>query len=557
MSVKTVSLTPFTDQKPGTSGLRKKVKVFQQPNYSESFVTSILLAIPEGVQGSFLVIGGDGRYYNPEVVQLIAKIGAAYGVKKLLIGQNGILSTPAASHVIRKRSATGGILLTASHNPGGPNEDFGMKYNLANGAPAPESVTNKIFTTSKSLTEYKIADIPDIDMSTIGTRTYGPLEVEIIDSTADYVQMLKEIFDFPLIKNFLSTHKDFKVLFDALNGVTGPYGVAIFETELGLPSSSTQNCIPSPDFGGGHPDPNLVYAHSLVSAVDKNGIHFGAASDGDGDRNMIYGAKSFVSPGDSLAIISHYANLIPYFKRNGVHGLARSMPTSGAVDLVAKKQGLQAYEVPTGWKFFCALMDTKKMSICGEESFGTGSDHIREKDGLWAVVAWLNIIAGVAGDKPDGETPSIASIQMEFWKTYGRTFFTRYDYEGVDSDGANQMVAELTELITTKKDSFVGSTVSGRKVLEADDFSYTDLDGSVSKNQGIFVKFDDGSRIVVRLSGTGSSGATVRLYVEKHEDDESKFGMDAQDYLEGNIKLAVELLKLKEHTGREEPTVKT
>ncbi|KAI4183294.1 MAG: hypothetical protein LQ346_006377 [Caloplaca aetnensis] len=556
MSVKTVSIKPFTDQKPGTSGLRKKVKVFQQPNYSESFVTSTLLSIPEGVDGSFLVIGGDGRYYNPEVVQLIAKIGAAYGVKKLLIGQNGILSTPAASNVIRKRSATGGILLTASHNPGGPNEDFGIKYNLANGAPAPESVTNKIFATSKSLSEYKIADIPEVDLSNIGTKTYGSLEVEIIDSTADYVQMLKEIFDFPLIKDFLSTHKDFKVLFDALNGVTGPYGVAIFEKELGLPSSSTQNCIPSPDFGGGHPDPNLVYAHSLVEAVDKNGIHFGAASDGDGDRNMIYGANSFVSPGDSLAIVSHYATLIPYFKKQGVYGLARSMPTSGAVDLVAKKQGLQCYEVPTGWKFFCALMDTKKMSICGEESFGTGSNHIREKDGLWAVVAWLNIIAGVAKDKPS-ETPSIASIQNEFWHTYGRTFFTRYDYEGVESDGANKVVADLTELITTKKDSFVGSTVSSRKVLEADDFSYTDLDGSVSKNQGIFVKFDDGSRIVVRLSGTGSSGATIRLYVEKHEGDSSKFGLDAQNYLEDNIKLAIELLKLKEYTGREEPTVKT
>ncbi|KAL8690448.1 MAG: hypothetical protein Q9218_004102 [Villophora microphyllina] len=557
MSVKTVSLKPFTDQKPGTSGLRKKVKVFQQPNYSESFVTSILLSIPEGAEGSFLVIGGDGRYYNPEVVQLIAKIGAAYGVKKLLIGQNGILSTPAASHVIRKRGATGGILLTASHNPGGPNEDFGIKYNLANGAPAPESVTNKIYATSKSLTEYKIAEVSDVDLSNIGTKTYGPLEVEIIDSTADYVQYLKEIFDFPLIKDFLSTHKDFKVLFDALNGVTGPYGVAIFEKELGLPSSSTQNCVPSPDFGGGHPDPNLVYAHSLVSAVDKDGIQFGAASDGDGDRNMIYGANAFVSPGDSLAIIAHYAKLIPYFKNQGVYGLARSMPTSGAVDLVAKKQGLQNYEVPTGWKFFCALMDTKKMSICGEESFGTGSNHIREKDGLWAVVAWLNIIAGVAKEKGEGETPSIKSIQHEFWQTYGRTFFTRYDYEGVDSDGANKVVADLTELITTKKDSFVGSTVSGRKVLEADDFSYTDLDGSVSKNQGIFVKFDDGSRIVVRLSGTGSSGATIRLYVERHEGDSSKFGLDAQEYLADNIKLAIELLKLKEYTGREEPTVKT
>ncbi|KAI9704403.1 MAG: Phosphoglucomutase-2 [Candelina mexicana] len=556
MSVNTVSLKPFTDQKPGTSGLRKKVTVFQQPNYSESFVTSILLSIPEGAEGSFLVIGGDGRYYNPEVVQLIAKIGAAYGVKKLLIGQNGILSTPAASHVIRKRKATGGILLTASHNPGGPENDFGIKYNLTNGAPAPESVTNKIFETSKNLTSYQIADIPEVDLSSIGTKTYGPIEVEIIHSTDDYVEMLKDIFDFDLIRDFLKSHKDFKILFDALSGVTGPYGVAIFEKELGLPSSSTQNCVPSPDFNGGHPDPNLVYARSLVEAVDKDGIHFGAASDGDGDRNMIYGAKAFVSPGDSLAIIAHHAKLIPYFQKQGVHGLARSMPTSGAVDLVAKAQGLKSYEVPTGWKFFCALMDTDKMSICGEESFGTGSNHIREKDGLWAVVAWLNVIAGVAKQKPN-ETPSIASIQKDFWVTYGRTFFTRYDYENVDGEGAKKVVAHLTDLITKQKSSFVGSSISGRKVLDADDFSYTDLDGSVSKNQGIFVTFDDGSRIVVRLSGTGSSGATIRLYVESHEGDKSKFDLDAQDYLKDNIALAVELLKLNEYVGRTEPDVKT
>ena len=378
----------------------------------------------------------------------------------------------------------------------------------------------------------------------------------MIDSTADYVAMLKDIFDFPLIKKFLTTHHDFRVLFDGLHGVTGPYGVAIFEKELGLPSGSTQNCQPSPDFGGGHPDPNLVYAHSLVDAVDKNNIHFGAASDGDGDRNMIYGAKAFVSPGDSLAIISHYAHLIPYFQKQGVYGLARSMPTSGAVDLVAKKQGLKCYEVPTGWKFFCALFDANKLSICGEESFGTGSNHIREKDGLWAVVAWLNVIAGVAEQKPS-ETPSITSIQHEFWTTYGRTFFTRFDYENVDSDGANKVVANLTELITTKKSEFVSSTVDGRKVLEADDFSYTDLDGSVSKNQGIFVKFDDGSRIVVRLSGTGSSGATIRLYIERHEEDSSKFGLDVQEYLAENIKLATNLLRLNEYIGRTEPDVKT
>lgn len=436
----------------------------------------------------------------------------------------------------------------------GPNGDFGIKYNLSNGAPAPESVTNKIYETSKSLTSYKIAALPDIDLKTIGVRDYGTLEIEVIDSTADYVEFMKEIFDFDLIREFFKTHKDFKVLFDALHGVTGPYGVAIFQKELGLPESSTQNIIPLPDFGGGHPDPNLVYAHELVEAVDQNGIQFGAASDGDGDRNMIYGARTFVSPGDSLAIIAHHAKLIPYFQKNGVYGLARSMPTAAAVDLVAKAQGLQSYETPTGWKFFCALFDNDKMSICGEESFGTGSNHIREKDGLWAVLAWLNIIAGVAKQKPH-ETPSIASIQHEFWETYGRVFFTRYDYEGVDSSAAGKVISRLSGLVADS--SFVGSDVSGGKVTEAGDFSYTDLDGSVSKNQGLYVRFSDGSRIVVRLSGTGSSGATIRLYIEKYEKDPLHFQKDAQDYLKDNIKAAQDLLKLKEYIGRDDPDVKT
>lgn len=552
-SIKTVEMKPFQDQKPGTSGLRKKVTVFQQPHYSESFVTSILLSIPEGVKDSTLVIAGDGRYWNPEVIQVIAKISAAYGAKKLLIGQDGILSTPAASHVIRKRKATGGILLTASHNAGGPKNDFGIKYNLANGGPAPESVTNKIYEFSKTLKSYKIADLPEVDIHTIGTKKYGDLEVEIIDSVSDYMEMLHDIFDFDLIKRFFAKNKDFKVLFDALSGVTGPYGKAIFEKELGL-ANSTQNCIPSPDFNGGHPDPNLTYAHSLVETVDKHGIHFGAASDGDGDRNMIYGANAFVSPGDSLAIIAHHAQLIPYFKKQGVYGLARSMPTSGAVDLVAKAQGLNVYEVPTGWKFFCALFDADKLSICGEESFGTGSNHIREKDGLWAVVAWLNIIAGIGEANPD-ITPSIKKIQQDFWKTYGRTFFTRYDYENVDNEGANSIVKELTAKIADK--SFIGSKIADRTVKDAGDFEYKDLDGSVSKNQGLYVKFDDGSRIVVRLSGTGSGGATIRLYIEKHTSDESTYELDAQDYLAPSIKLATEFLQFNKFVGRDTPDVKT
>lgn len=339
----------------------------------------------------------------------------------------------------------------------GPKNDFGIKYNLANGGPAPESVTNNIYETSKTLTSYKLASIPDVDISTIGTKTYGSLEVEVIDSTTDYVDMLKDIFDFPTIKKFFNSHPHFKILFDGLHGVTGPYGKAIFDGELGL--AATQNCDPSPDFNGGHPDPNLTYAHSLVEAVDNNNIPFGAASDGDGDRNMIYGANAFVSPGDSLAIIAHHAKLIPYFQKNGVNGLARSMPTSGAVDLVAKAQGLDCYEVPTGWKFFCALFDAKKLSICGEESFGTGSDHIREKDGLWAIVAWLNIIAALGVQNP-GVTPSIKQIQKDFWTQYGRTFFTRYDYEDVDSAGANKVVGELKSLVDDPK--IVGSMIEGK-----------------------------------------------------------------------------------------------
>ncbi|KAF3936302.1 Phosphoglucomutase [Dactylella cylindrospora] len=556
MQIRTVPTTPFAGQKPGTSGLRKKVKVFQEINYSENFITAILLSIPEGVEGSFLVIGGDGRYYNDVVINKIAKIAAAYGAKKLLIGRNGILSTPAASNVIRKRGATGGILLTASHNPGGPTEDFGIKYNLANGGPAPESVTNKIYEVTTALSEYKIADIPDIDIETLGTAKYGDLEVEVVDGVADYIEMLKEIFDFDLIKSFITANPSFKVLFDGLNGVTGPYGVRIFQEELGLPATSTQNCIPLPDFGGGHPDPNLVYAHTLVEAVDAGNIPFGAASDGDGDRNMIYGANSFVSPGDSLAIIAHHADLIPYFKKQGVYGLARSMPTSGAVDLVAKAKGLNCYEVPTGWKFFCALFDADKLSICGEESFGTGSNHIREKDGLWAVVAWLNIIAGVS--TAAGEIASIASIQNAFWGEYGRTFFTRYDYENVDSDGANKVIALLKESISEKKDEFIGSEIApGSSVVEADDFSYTDLDGSVSAHQGLYVKTSDGARFVVRLSGTGSSGATIRLYVEKYSNDPATYALDAQEYLKAPIQMAIKLLKLEEFTGRSEPDVRT
>ncbi|CUM62669.1 uncharacterized protein PRCAT00000223001 [Priceomyces carsonii] len=555
--IRTISTKPFKDQKPGTSGLRKRVKVFQQPHYTENFIQAILDAIPEGSKGSTLVIGGDGRFYNDTVISLIIKISAANGVKKLIIGQNGILSTPATSHIIRISDATGGVILTASHNPGGPENDLGIKYNLGNGGPAPESVTDRIFDVSKNLTEYKVIDLPDFDLLQLGDHKIGPLEIQIVDSTKDYIDMLKSIFDFPLIRSFIHSaakNQGFKVLFDALNGVTGPYGWKIFVEELHLPPSSVQNYEPKPDFGGLHPDPNLTYAKTLVDKVDKEGIAFGAASDGDGDRNMIYGAGTFVSPGDSVAIIAEYADSIPYFAKNGVYGLARSMPTSGALDLVGKDKGLKVYEVPTGWKFFCSLFDAKKLSICGEESFGTGSNHIREKDGLWAIIAWLNVLAAFDKQYPEKST-SIETVQKLFWEKYGRTFFTRYDYENVSSEGANKVIELLTSIVDNSQK---GSELSpGYKIKEAGNFSYTDLDGSVSSNQGLYIKFENGLRFIVRLSGTGSSGATVRLYLEKHSSDHHKFTLGVDDFLSDEIAFVLELLKFKQFLGKEEPDVRT
>lgn len=558
MSVQTISTTPFTDQKPGTSGLRKKVTVFQQPHYTENFVQAILDAIPEGSNNSTLVIGGDGRYYNDEVIQIIIQIAAANGVSKLIIGENGLLSTPATSHIIRIKNATGGIILTASHNPGGPKQDLGIKYNLGNGGPAPESVTNKIYDVSKTLKTYKLIKLDKVDLSKQGEfQVTDSLKVEIIDPTKDYVDLLKSIFDFPLIKSFItkaSKEQDFKLLFDGLNGITGPYGYKIFIEELGLDESSIQNYIPQPDFGGLHPDPNLTYAKTLVNKVDEDNIAFGAASDGDGDRNMIYGAGTFVSPGDSVAIISEYADSIPYFAKQGIYGLARSMPTSGALDLVAKDKGLNIYEVPTGWKFFCSLFDEKKLSICGEESFGTGSNHIREKDGVWAVVAWLNVLADFNVKFPN-EISSIATVQNKFWLKYGRTFFTRYDFENVSSDGANDLIDLLTSIVENKKQG--DELAPGYIIKQADNFSYTDLDGSVSDKQGLFIKFENGLRFIVRLSGTGSSGATVRLYLEKHSSVESTYKENVDDYLSDEIKFVLDLLKFKEFLGKDEPDVRT
>lgn len=570
LSVETVATKPYDDQKPGTSGLRKKTKVFmEKPHYTENFIQSILDAIPEGSKDATLVVGGDGRYYNDKILQIIASISAANGVGKLVIGQHGLLSTPAASHIIRTyqdksgKKVTGGIILTASHNPGGPDNDIGIKYNLSNGGPAPESVTNAIWEISKKLTSYKIIkNLPQLDLSTKGEKKLGNLEIDVVDVTQAYVEFLKEIFDFDLIKKFVDTQrstKHWKLLFDGLNGVTGPYGKAIFVDELGLPENEVlQNCHPKPDFGGIHPDPNLTYARTLVERVDKEKIEFGAASDGDGDRNMIYGyGPAFVSPGDSVAIIAEYAKEIPYFAKQGIYGLARSFPTSSAIDRVAAEQGLNCYEVPTGWKFFCALFDAKKLSICGEESFGTGSNHVREKDGVWAIIAWLNILAIYNKHHPQKEA-SIKTIQDEFWLKYGRTFFTRYDFEHVTTEKANEIVKHL--------DSFVNSpNVVGSKfpsdnsvtVAEAGDFQYTDLDGSVSSNQGLYVKLSSGARFVLRLSGTGSSGATIRLYIEKYSDDKTKYGLTAEEYLRPIIDSVIDFLKFKEVLGTTEPTVKT
>ncbi|KAK0188692.1 phosphoglucomutase [Armillaria mellea] len=546
--VKEIATKPFEGQKPGTSGLRKRVKVFQQEHYTENFIQSIFDSIQ--AKGSTLVIGGDGRYFSPETVQTILKIGSANGVAKLIIGKDAILSTPAASNVIRKYKADGGILLTASHNPGGPNNDFGIKYNVSNGGPAPENI---------------IEDKP-LDLSKIGEFTYGPTNVSIIDSVADYLILLKEIFDFPLIESFLSSHSnDYRVLFDGLHGVTGPYASKILVDTLGLPPTSVQNCVPLPDFGGGHPDPNLTYAHSLVDAVEKNGIEFGAASDGDGDRNMIYGKGAFVTPSDSVAIIADWADVIPYFKKQGgVKGLARSMPTSKAIDLVAKKKGLEYFEVPTGWKFFGNLMDAGRLSICGEESFGTGSDHIREKDGLWAVLAWLNIIAAANAKSPN-KLIGINDLLDSHYAIYGRSFFSRYDYEEVPSEGAHAMVdhinkalesGSLNNSVHTSTSTSTTFTVSGLY-----NFSYTDpIDHSVSKNQGQVITFADGSRVVFRLSGTGSQGATVRMYVERYVPPEAgpaALKKDAAEGLKGLIEVALEISKLKEFLGRDKPTVIT
>ncbi|GMH29543.1 hypothetical protein Nepgr_031386 [Nepenthes gracilis] len=556
-TIKSVPTEPIEGQKTGTSGLRKKVKVFMQENYLANWIQALFSSLPpEDYNNGLLVLGGDGRYFNREAAQVIIKIAAGNGVGKILVGKDGIMSTPAVSAVIRKRKANGGFIMSASHNPGGPEYDWGIKFNYSSGQPAPESITDKIYGNTLSISEIKMADIPDVDLSCVGITTFGNFSVEVVDPVGDYMDLMERVFDFQLIRSLLS-QSYFRFTYDAMHAVTGAYAKPIFVEKLAASPDSILNGIPLEDFGHGHPDPNLTYAKDLVDIMyGENAPDFGAASDGDGDRNMILGQSFFVTPSDSVAIIAANAQAaIPYF-HSGIKGLARSMPTSGALDRVAEKLDLPFFEVPTGWKFFGNLMDSEKLSICGEESFGTGSDHIREKDGIWAVLAWLSIIAYRNKDKKPGEKlVSVSDVVKEHWATYGRNFFSRYDYEECESDGANKMMEYLRDLVSKNK---TGEKYGDYALRYADDFAYKDpVDGSVALKQGVRFVFMDGSRIIFRLSGTGSAGATIRIYIEQFEPDVSKHDMDAQAALKPLIDLALSVSKLQEFTGREEPTVIT
>ena len=549
MQIQTIQTQAFNDQKPGTSGLRKKVKVFQQAHYLENFVQSIFdtLREKEGIPaGAVLALGGDGRFHNREAIQTIICMAAANGFAKVMVGQAGILSTPAASHVIRKYKTFGGLVLSASHNQGGVDGDFGIKYNMSNGGPAPEKITDSIFEKSKTISTYKMADLPQVNIDEIGETSFdGGFSVQVFDAVVDYADLMQEIFDFSAIKTLLAS--GFTMQFDAMHAVTGPYAKEIFINRLGAPASSLMNCEPSEDFGGGHPDPNLTYAEDLVKIMfaGKNSPDFGAASDGDGDRNMILGKNFFVTPSDSLAVLAANATLIPAYK-NGIAGVARSMPTSGAADRVAAKLNIPSYETPTGWKFFGNLMDAGKVTLCGEESFGTSSSHVREKDGLWAVLFWLNILAK--------KGTSVEQVLMSHWAEFGRNVYSRHDYENIPTDAANSVIAHIKAQFTSLPNQKLGSYT----VKSCDDFSYHDpIDGSISNNQGIRILFTDGSRIVFRLSGTGTEGATIRIYLEAFEPDTKNHHLDAQVALAEMIKIALQISLLKEKTGRDAPTVIT
>ncbi|HUH49849.1 MAG TPA: alpha-D-glucose phosphate-specific phosphoglucomutase [Mycoplana sp.] len=541
--ITTVKTKPYDDQKPGTSGLRKKVPVFQQTNYAENFIQSIFDSL-EGFVGQTLVIGGDGRYYNREVIQIAIKMAAANGFGQVIVGRGGILSTPAASNLIRKNNAFGGIILSASHNPGGPTEDFGIKYNIGNGGPAPEKITDAIFARSKVIDSYKIADAADINLDLEGTSTVEDMTVTVIDPVTDYAELMEQLFDFAAIRRMFAG--GFRVVFDAMSAVTGPYAKEILENRLGAPKGSVLNFMPLPDFGGHHPDPNLVHARALYEAMMADDApDFGAASDGDGDRNLIIGRGIFVTPSDSLALLAANAHLAPGYSK-GLAGIARSMPTSGAADRVAEKLGIGMYETPTGWKFFGNLLDAGKVTICGEESAGTGSNHVREKDGLWAVLLWLNILAV--------RKESVLEIVQTHWATYGRNYYSRHDYEEVDTEAANGLIEDLRKRLA----DLPNKAFDGLVVEMADDFAYHDpIDKSVSKHQGIRILFVGGSRIVFRLSGTGTSGATLRVYIERFEPDAARHDIETQEALADLIAIADDIAGIKARTGRSAPSVIT
>ncbi|TVQ32444.1 MAG: alpha-D-glucose phosphate-specific phosphoglucomutase [Geminicoccaceae bacterium] len=543
MTVKDVPTQPIAGQKPGTSGLRKKVEVFQSPHYIENFVQAVFDAVPE-LRGGTLVVGGDGRFFNDVAIQRILKIAAANGVAKAVVGQNGLLSTPAASAVIRDLGATGGLILSASHNPGGPEGDFGIKYNISNGGPAPERITDAIYARTRTIDRYRMLSSPDVDLARIGTLELGDMAVEIIDPVSTYRTLMAELFDFEAIRALFRS--GFTMRFDAMHAVTGPYAKAILEDELGAPAGTVVNAVPKPDFGGHHPDPNLVHAKDLFDLLMReDGPDFGAASDGDGDRNLIIGKGQFVTPSDSLAILAANAHLAPGYAA-GIKGVARSMPTSQAADRVAEALGVGAYETPTGWKFFGNLLDAGMATLCGEESAGTGSDHVREKDGLWAVLLWLNVLAV--------KRQSVREIVHDHWQRFGRNYYSRHDYEEVDAERAQTLMEGLRARLAT----LPGLEVGPRRIAKADDFAYQDpVDGSVAEHQGLRVLFQDGARIVFRLSGTGTVGATLRVYIERFEPDPAQQHLETQAALADLIDAANHLAGIHEHTGKAQPDVIT
>lgn len=543
MELITVTTAPIEGQKPGTSGLRKTTRTFMGPHYLENFVQAIWDGIG-GVRGKTLILGGDGRFFNDRAAQVILRLAAAGGTAKVIVGQGAVLSTPAASHLIRSRGADGGIILSASHNPGGIDADFGVKFNTPNGGPAAEDVTGRIFAATKELTRYDILETQDVDITTPGTHALGGMEVEVVDPVADYAALMESLFDFDAIRALIAS--GFTLRFDAMHAVTGPYATEILERRLGAPAGTVLNGTPSPDFGGGHPDPNPIWAKPLVDLVmGPDAPDFAAASDGDGDRNMILGRGLYVTPSDSLAVLAANAHLAPGY-RDGLKGVARSMPTSRALDRVAAEMGLDCYETPTGWKFFGNLLDAGKITLCGEESAGTGSDHVREKDGLWAVLLWLNILAETRH--------SVADLIEAHWRRFGRNYYSRHDYEAVDAEAATGLMADLR----ARLGDLPGQEIEGRTIAEADEFAYHDpVDGSVSEGQGLRVVFADSARIVFRLSGTGTVGATLRVYLEVVEEDPARFGLDPQEALAPLIAAADALAGIAARTGRVTPDVIT